>query len=399
MKIRNSQNKTGLLNDTKVAAGWYFIVEDVNPSDGVEEESIDYVDADFLNKRNRYYLTEEDDDMNYAEYLDKAIKQITEPDAEEDKKLVTAVDAVIELSNICRKEGILSLEEVVELDREQVPLMPYVRSLIILIVDGTDPEFVKQIGLYRIISSQATGYEALMRLVYLEGILSIQAGENPYVIQMKLLAMLPDRIIELYKKSHDDEENDDKGELPLVRLGINKYLFNDEPDKKEEVHVDPIEKLCGIEKIGLNDTDECYFEMRLLEYVIKNMDHKAIQRMFRDIDRSDIIFALKGMSGEANTCILSNMSSRVAEEIAEEILYMGPIRLKDVRDAARKILNTIFVLEDTGEIILTESKMVRVFLELLKENDMDREKEQRIKKKETELEELFKEYRRKKKIY
>ena len=65
----------------------------------------------------------------------------------------------------------------------------------------------------------------------------------------------------------------------------------------------------------------------------------------------------------------------------------------------RKILNTIFVLEDTGEIILTESKMARVFLELLKENDMDREKEQRIKKKETELEELFKEYRRKKKIY
>lgn len=61
-----------------------------------------------------------------------------------------------------------------------------------LIIDGTDPEHVKDILCISSVFSFKTGVELLKELIILEGVLSIQAGHNPRIIEEKLLSFLGD---------------------------------------------------------------------------------------------------------------------------------------------------------------------------------------------------------------
>lgn len=170
----------------------------------------------------------------------------------------TMIQKIIDLSNVARKEGLLSLEEAAgELDDE------FMKKGILLIVDGTDPDLVRgiletemvsledrhknKIGfwedlgsmgpawgmigtliglvnmLYEMDDPSALGpnmavalittlygsllanwicapvagklktnnaYEIMMKEIMIEGLLSIQAGENPRVIEEKLKSFL-----------------------------------------------------------------------------------------------------------------------------------------------------------------------------------------------------------------
>jgi len=176
------------------------------------------------------------------------------------------IQKIIELSNVARKEGLLSLEEAAA-DLEE----PFLRKGILLIVDGTDPELVraimetelmslddrhkKKIGFWENIAAMGpawgmigtlvglvnmlnnmedasaigpamavalittlygsllanwiatpvanklkanNGAEMMVKEIMIEGLLSIQAGENPRVIEEKLKSFLApaDRVAE-----------------------------------------------------------------------------------------------------------------------------------------------------------------------------------------------------------
>ncbi len=176
------------------------------------------------------------------------------------------IQKIIELSNVARKEGLLSLEEAAA-DLEE----PFLRKGILLIVDGTDPELVRaimetelmslddrhktKIGFWENIASMGPAWgmigtlvglvnmlnnmedasaigpamavalittlygsllanwiaipvanklkannnlEMMIKEIMIEGLLSIQAGENPRVIEEKLKSFLApkDRTVE-----------------------------------------------------------------------------------------------------------------------------------------------------------------------------------------------------------
>ncbi|MDR1689585.1 MAG: motility protein A [Clostridiales bacterium] len=182
---------------------------------------------------------------------------------------------IITLANMARKEGILSLEEAVS-DMED----EFLKKGIMLIVDGTDPELVRNIletemsyiegrhsdarGVWELISAQGpawgmigtliglvlmlmdlsdlamlgpsmaiaiittlygsiianfianpvinklkiyNGEEMHIKEVLVEGILSIQAGENPRIIEEKLRAFLSPTL----RRGMDNEKNEPKG--------------------------------------------------------------------------------------------------------------------------------------------------------------------------------------------
>ena len=172
---------------------------------------------------------------------------------------VGGIDTIVALANIARKEGMLALEERVgELDDE------FLKKGIMLVVDGTDPELVKNImeaelgsiesrhqkgiGMVELIATLAPAFgmmgtviglvimlgsmedpeslgsgmatalittfygsmmanivaipiatklkrfsenEIMFKEILLEGLLSIQAGENPRIIEEKLYSFLP----------------------------------------------------------------------------------------------------------------------------------------------------------------------------------------------------------------
>lgn len=185
------------------------------------------------------------------------------------------IDKVIELANVARREGLLSLEEAIDDVNDD-----FLKKGVMLIVDGTDPELVKNIletelvnlmgrhsegkSIYEQLGSLAPAFgmvgtliglvqmlqnlsdpssigpamavallttfygsllanliflplafklelkskeEVMIREIMIEGLLSIQAGENPRIIEEKLKAFLKPS----QRKNLQDEEQGEEG--------------------------------------------------------------------------------------------------------------------------------------------------------------------------------------------
>ena len=98
--------------------------------------------------------------------------------------------------------------------------------------------------------------------------------------------------------------------------------------------------------------DEIRKKMFVFEDILL-LDDRAIQRVLRDVDNSDLAIALKGANEEVQTAIFNNLSKRLALMIREDMEFMGPVRMKDVEEAQQKIVNTIRRLEDASEIVIS----------------------------------------------
>ena len=98
--------------------------------------------------------------------------------------------------------------------------------------------------------------------------------------------------------------------------------------------------------------DEIRKKMFVFEDILL-LDDKAIQRVLRDVENSDLALALKGSNEQVQNAIFNNLSKRLAAMIKEDMEFMGPVRMKDVEEAQQKIVNLIRKLEDSGEIIIS----------------------------------------------
>ena len=98
--------------------------------------------------------------------------------------------------------------------------------------------------------------------------------------------------------------------------------------------------------------DEIRKKMFVFEDILL-LDDKAIQRVLRDVENSDLALALKGSNEQVQNAIFNNLSKRLAAMIKEDMEFMGPVRMKDVEEAQQKIVNLRRKLEDSGEIIIS----------------------------------------------
>ncbi len=79
---------------------------------------------------------------------------------------------------------------------------------------------------------------------------------------------------------------------------------------------------------------------------------RDIQRLLMEVEQRDIALALKAVSENLKEKILGNVSERVAEGLKEEIELLGRVRVRDVDEAQRRILETAQRLEAEEEIVL-----------------------------------------------
>ena len=98
--------------------------------------------------------------------------------------------------------------------------------------------------------------------------------------------------------------------------------------------------------------DEIRRKMFVFEDIL-SLDDRAIQRVLRDVETSDLTVALKGANEEVQNAIFNNMSKRLSVMIKEDMEYMGPVRMKDVEEAQQKIVSVIRRLEDAAEIVIS----------------------------------------------
>ncbi|NOY10057.1 MAG: flagellar motor switch protein FliG [Spirochaetes bacterium] len=85
------------------------------------------------------------------------------------------------------------------------------------------------------------------------------------------------------------------------------------------------------------------------------LDDRAIQKVLREVDTTELAKALKAVDSEVQDKIFRNMSKRAATLLKEDMDYMGPIRLKDVEESQQKIVSIIRKLEEQGEIVVARA--------------------------------------------
>jgi flagellar motor switch protein FliG len=85
---------------------------------------------------------------------------------------------------------------------------------------------------------------------------------------------------------------------------------------------------------------------------ITELDDRSIQLVLRQVETSDIATALKGVRDDVRTKVMRNLSERAAENLADEIEMLGPVRLSTVEESQAKIVQAIRTLEESGQIVI-----------------------------------------------
>jgi flagellar motor switch protein FliG len=101
------------------------------------------------------------------------------------------------------------------------------------------------------------------------------------------------------------------------------------------------------------DSIELVEEIQRLMFVfddIAKLDDKSIQAVLKEVDNSQWAMALKGASPDIRGKILGNLSKRAAENLEEEMGYLGPVRISDVEGVQQEIVDTVRRLEEAGTI-------------------------------------------------
>ena len=81
-------------------------------------------------------------------------------------------------------------------------------------------------------------------------------------------------------------------------------------------------------------------------------DDKSLQTLLRGLDTEDLVLALKGADEPLREKLFACMSSRAASNLQDEMEALGPVRLTEVQEAQKRIINVARRLSDEGSIVL-----------------------------------------------
>ena len=109
-----------------------------------------------------------------------------------------------------------------------------------------------------------------------------------------------------------------------------------------------------IESIRIFDADlaqKIMDKMFTFEDLLK-LDGKSIQMVLKEVPTESLVIALKGATSDLRELILSNMSTRAAENLRDDLESRGPVRLSEVETQQKEILKIVRRLSDEGQIVI-----------------------------------------------
>jgi AraC-like DNA-binding protein len=237
-------------------------------------------------------------------------------DKDDKREALLTLDKVLELSKKARAYGLASLES----DTDNIQ-SAFFRKAIWLIVDGTEPEIVKDSLMNYTLSGGNTGKELLVHLLIIEGIISIQCGMHTHLIREKLASFFGDSFIAEMEQHYGMEPE-------MIDARVNQYIL----ENQDEVS---LRKECS-----------------LLEDPFIRMSERSLQRLLRDIDFETMAYALKGASVHIRVKVLRNVSPRHAVRIIDELDICENLTDVQINDAQKYILETMKILIKQGDLII-----------------------------------------------
>jgi AraC-type DNA-binding domain-containing proteins len=234
---------------------------------------------------------------------------------DEKSEVLCTLDKVLELAEKARHSGLLSLESSID---EVQP--EFFKKSIQLLIDGIEPESIKNILLNYALCGGYKGKELLMRIIILEGIIDIQQGAHPMVIREKLSSFFGEDYIGAIQKHFGlDSESQ--------RKKIESFLFRNK-DKT----------------VTSKDTN-------LLEEPLARMDSRSLQRLLREVDAYTLVIAISGSSGSTQDRVLRHVSKKRTISLINEIETKELPLVSDIIESQRQILETMINLRTQGEVI------------------------------------------------
>jgi flagellar motor switch protein FliG len=86
------------------------------------------------------------------------------------------------------------------------------------------------------------------------------------------------------------------------------------------------------------------------------LDAGSAQTLMRKFEKDKLAIALKGASEPVRQFFFSNMSTRGAKMLVDDMQALGPVRLRDVDEAQTLLVNIAKDLAAKGEILITKSR-------------------------------------------
>ena len=81
-------------------------------------------------------------------------------------------------------------------------------------------------------------------------------------------------------------------------------------------------------------------------------DDRSLQTLLRAVDTELLVLALKGADEPLREKLFGCMSKRAAANIVDEMEALGPVRLTEVQEAQKDIINVARRMSDEGTIVL-----------------------------------------------
>lgn len=95
--------------------------------------------------------------------------------------------------------------------------------------------------------------------------------------------------------------------------------------------------------------EDCIFNFEDIKY----LTDRDIQKILRETDQVTLATALKGVDTEIQDKFFCNMSTRAATMLKEDMEFMGPVPISEVEKCQVSIVQTIFRLAESNQIVLT----------------------------------------------
>jgi len=118
--------------------------------------------------------------------------------------------------------------------------------------------------------------------------------------------------------------------------------------------LEPSQETALMEEVAKSD-EALAARIEELVFVFDNLidlDDRGMQELLRNVQSDQLLLALKGSDEEMKEKIFKNMSQRAAEMLKDDLEAKGPVRVSEVENAQKEILQAARKLAESGEIQL-----------------------------------------------
>jgi len=221
---------------------------------------------------------------------------------EEKRELLNLVSELIDLSKVARRNGLLSLVPYTEKSSSFL-----LRKGLQLVVDGVNPQITRDVMESYILSGNYSGKELLGRCIILEGVAAIQKGLHPKVAKEFLLSFLGEESYAIFEKKFEIR-NEDTLEVYLQKL---------------------------------EDSGDSQGSKSQLDHILLKLNDNEIEQFLMEISTGGLAKAIKGLGGQAQKRLFSNLSQKAACALKEVIDDLDPLEESELREAQETALNII----------------------------------------------------------